>query len=654
MKRKPIAIKKKDYSRVLLTELLPYELPVFFSNQKLYSFHTLHRGIAPPLVKKILGLTDPAKFTVPYNYKIERGDGRQRSLSIMHPATQLRFVDFYAKWDSYILNQCSKSEFSLRYPVHVGSVYYEPHLKEDDPLLGDDAGDLAPYMDAEQRTHASTYFYYARYNQIWKFFDSTEFRRIEQDFRSLLRLDVSKCFQSIYTHSISWAVRSKYFAKKNIKATTFDSSFDELMQGANWSETNGILIGPEVSRIFAEVILQQIDADVKVELSAAGIYPEHICIRRYVDDYLVFYRSEEASRRAKEIIERCLEKYKLSLNEAKMEVLHSPLITSLSIARDAIKELLTDRIGGLFDWSLSDKEGDDSPKRTSTQVTERSADLLIRALKANIKTHSASYSTISPYALGIVSKVLHRALRRLTKANIASLDAHHLYMTLSYVIEVAFFLYRMDVRVNTTYKIASILVAANEIADKFGSVGKIIRQEILDHGSSVLRQASQATVGICEVSSLLTCLFFVGGHDAVSPADLARSLRLDMEQERPSYFQIVTALYCAKDKVEYSRVREAACSRAKRFFHEATEDPHLQTETTLLFFDVLSCPYVDGQTKTLAVDAMSTAISKKKLALNETNQVKNFVAKHLGFCDWELADELPLMLRRKELKPAYD
>jgi hypothetical protein len=307
VKRKPIAIKKKDYSRVLLTELLPYELPIFFSNHKLHDFDSSDHSASPTLVKKLLGLTEAMRFTIPYNYKIERGDGRQRSISIIHPATQLRFVEFYAKWDAYILNQCSKSDFSLRCPVHVGSVYYESHMKNDEPLLGDDAGDLAPFMDAEQRTHASSYFYYARYNQIWKFFDSTEFRRIEQDFRSLLRLDVSKCFQSIYTHSISWAVKSKTFAKKNIKATTFDGSFDELMQSANWSETNGILVGPEVSRIFAEVILQQIDADVKVELVRLEMIPEKVCIRRYVDDYLVFYSSEDAGLLAKEVIEACLE-----------------------------------------------------------------------------------------------------------------------------------------------------------------------------------------------------------------------------------------------------------------------------------------------------------------------------------------------------------
>jgi hypothetical protein len=52
------------------------------------------------------------------------------------------------------------------------------------------------------------------------------------------------------------------------------------MQEANWGETNGILIGPEVSRIFAEAIMQSIDVDVQRNLgSVAG----RVAIRRYVE-----------------------------------------------------------------------------------------------------------------------------------------------------------------------------------------------------------------------------------------------------------------------------------------------------------------------------------------------------------------------------------
>ena len=43
-------------------------------------------------------------------------------------------------------------------------------------------------------------------------------------------------------------------------------AFDNLMQSVNARETNGIVIGPEFSRIFAEIILQYIDQKVEQEL----------------------------------------------------------------------------------------------------------------------------------------------------------------------------------------------------------------------------------------------------------------------------------------------------------------------------------------------------------------------------------------------------
>lgn len=650
MKRKPIAIRKKDAARVLLTELLPYELPIFFSNHRLYEFISDPPNSIPDLLKDLLGMRASPRFTIPFNFKIERGDGRKRTLSIIHPASQLKFIDFYATWDHYIINQCSKSDYSLRRPVQVGSVYFESSLEEEEPALADEAGDLAPSSAKEQRTHASSYFYYASYNQIWKFYDSTEFRRLEQNYRRLLRLDVSKCFQSIYTHSISWAVRDKAFAKKNKDAESFDKSFDALMQGANWNETNGILVGPEVSRLFAEVILQQVDDDVATHLSDTGIDPSQLRIRRYVDDYLVFFNSGEASSAARAAIEVSLEKYKLSINDAKTETLESPLISDLSIARDAVRDLLRERIAYQFIW-VGQKPGVAlAPVRPPT---ERSADRLIRALKAAIKANKASYSTISPYALGLISRVLYRASKGLTKDVVASQNPHHLYQKLSYVLETAFFLYRMDVRVNTTYRVASILLTIADMADKFGNTGRIVRQEIVDHGVSVLKQAHRAGIGDCEISSLLASLFYIGGPSSVAEADVIEVLRMDDSSES-SYFKVVTALFCAQGKASYGALSEAACDAAERLFERRKADIHLDAEATLLFFDIVSCPFARDSTKELAMSTFSGSFGYKQMSVGDMNFLKKFTANHLSFCDWRSTDELPALLRRKELKPAYD
>ncbi len=262
-KLKPVAT--TDPARILLTEVLPYELPVYFSDLKLHAL--LSSGVLPPEtppgVRKLLSLASRGKRgrrpTVPYEYRIQRSNGKLRTLSIMHPANQLEFIRFYKDYDSYILNVCARSEFSLRRPVHVASAFAERDFLDPDAEEPAAVGDPAPSLDSVQRSYASSYFYYARYSQVWKFYDSTEFRRLEQDFRHLLLLDIAECFPSLYTHSLSWALRGKEFSKLHKNAYSFDGELDSLMQSANWGETNGVLIGPGISRLFAEIVLQDID-----------------------------------------------------------------------------------------------------------------------------------------------------------------------------------------------------------------------------------------------------------------------------------------------------------------------------------------------------------------------------------------------------------
>jgi hypothetical protein len=68
---------------------------------------------------------------------------------------------------------------------------------------------------------------------------------------------------------VSWALLDKSAIKKFLadSKNTFGDKFDTLMQKLNFNETNGIVIGPEFSRIFAEIILQKIDVNVKADLA---------------------------------------------------------------------------------------------------------------------------------------------------------------------------------------------------------------------------------------------------------------------------------------------------------------------------------------------------------------------------------------------------
>lgn len=94
---------------------------------------------------------------------------------------------------------------------------------------------------------------------------------------------------------MTWAVKGKDIAKKNTKAKTFENDFDHLMQHANYNETNGIIVGPEISRIFAEIILQAVDLAILRELKEQYGYKlgRDYEIRRYVDDSYVYATSRE-------------------------------------------------------------------------------------------------------------------------------------------------------------------------------------------------------------------------------------------------------------------------------------------------------------------------------------------------------------------------
>lgn len=118
--------------------------------------------------------------------------------------------------------------------------------------------------------------------------------RLEQKFHFMMNMDIASCFYHIYTHSIAWAIKGKECAKNNIDAISFETTFDKLMQRSNYNETNGILVGPEVSRIFAEIIFQRIDLNVlnilrEKNLKLGSDYE----IRRYVDDHFIFANKKE-------------------------------------------------------------------------------------------------------------------------------------------------------------------------------------------------------------------------------------------------------------------------------------------------------------------------------------------------------------------------
>lgn len=113
----------------------------------------------------------------------------------------------------------------------------------------------------------------------------------------------------------------------------------------NYDETNGIVIGPEFSRLFAEVILQYIDTCVERDLLQKGYRwnVDYLCYR-YVDDHFFFYNQPDVLETARTSYGKHLNEYKMTIGTEKTEDFERPFITPISRAKLAIDRLLSENI----------------------------------------------------------------------------------------------------------------------------------------------------------------------------------------------------------------------------------------------------------------------------------------------------------------------
>ena len=141
-------------------------------------------------------------------------------------------------------------------------------------------------------------------------------------YRYCLKVDIANFYNSIYTHSISWAICGKEEAKKMFfgkitksKDYILSEELDTHMCSLKSNETNGIIVGPYTSRIFSEILLAKVDQ----ELGNLNLR-----FTRYVDDYNFYFKSRLEIQNNLPKIQAVLSKYNLALNESKTEILEFP------------------------------------------------------------------------------------------------------------------------------------------------------------------------------------------------------------------------------------------------------------------------------------------------------------------------------------------
>lgn len=122
-------IKKNDYLRILVTETLPDETPLIFSNDGFYKNclvqqKTNNKVFQHIFDKLIKGDNSNCPYTIPYLYKIRKNSLEFRRLALLHPIAQWQIKEFYIKYDKLICYFCSRSPASIRTPYKVAGTYF--------------------------------------------------------------------------------------------------------------------------------------------------------------------------------------------------------------------------------------------------------------------------------------------------------------------------------------------------------------------------------------------------------------------------------------------------------------------------------------------------------------------------------------------------
>lgn len=96
------------------------------------------------------------------------------------------------------------------------------------------------------------------------------------------------------THTFKWLIGKDVNDTKDFKNTNIYTTIDRILQNINTRTSNGIVVGPEFSRMIAEILLQAIDRTVYSKLLNSGkAVGENYNVYRFVDDIFIFAESEE-------------------------------------------------------------------------------------------------------------------------------------------------------------------------------------------------------------------------------------------------------------------------------------------------------------------------------------------------------------------------
>ena len=628
--------------RVLLTEVLPYELPLVLNNEAFYE-NMQDEKIRSLFLSVFNGRVKNGDWTIPFDYNIRRTGGeRSRKLSLMHPMTQLDCVEHYAKYDDYMINLCSRSPYSIRYIDKKAKCVFPPVETADDETPDDVMERPIEVEDEVIETRYRSYFKYEKYDLVYKYFESGDNLRLEQKYPHMMFLDVTCCFYHIYTHSIAWAVKGKAIAKGSTNKDTFENDFDHLMQHTNYNETNGIIVGPEISRIFAEIILQAVDLAIMRQLKEQYRYSlgHDYEIRRYVDDSYVYATSKEILEHIITAYQEQLAFYKMDINKSKLEFHQRPFTTGVSDAKREVNRMVAEfkekylKINDEGQYS----KGINKDMSVFTSFTKQ--------FRSITHQFQLNYGALNKYTLTLLLRQIRIELKAGRIPSQGLLTAYA---------EIAFYIFSLDMHTTASYRLCSILECLIRWSEK--NPDKTVGQELVNRYRREAKRvmdiyvagSSEVNMNLEALNILITLNRLIDYKLPIGQLESLFSVKIDTGEgfDKLNYFQICTLLYVIENESVYKSIKDLLETEIIRRI--SCKEELIKSDNAHLFFDMMTCPYVKKN--------VGMNLVKNCNGGSESNAYKKraeLAKPGRWFFDWDKSHALASFLIKKEYHSPYE
>lgn len=667
MKNKKNIIKRSDYDRILISETLPFETPIIFSNDGLYN---LIKGFeaTTEINKKIINelvfdKQEKSTYTIPYLYKTKKNANEYRRLALLHPTSQWKLRCFYEKYQELILHYCSLSPCSIRAPEKVAGSFYTKSSWEN---LYQYKSEKVTLSELDNKTkHAPTFFSYRGYDRLYKFFNSKKYIELEKQYQIMMTLDVAKCFDSIYTHSLDWAVKSKSFTKKHVKiSTTFAQNFDKITRHGNHNETHGIPIGPESSRIFAEMIFQDIDIRTINRLKDLK-FGEDYTFYRYVDDVYIFAHDKKTIQKVYDVYSDVLLSFNLHTNKSKSSTFHRPFLTNKSQLIFEVSNHTNEFLAKLL---VKGETGNLKPTKIFSKwnLTRNYID----TLKSLCLNHSSDYDEIATFVIAVLTARIKKIIS--FNNEIGDNTTEELYLDcFEILVELLFFLFSVAPSVGSSYKLSTSIILICRFAKKhLTKYSNTILHFIYTLSTQLLSEQSRKDqvdnidgfVNL-EYMNLMLALRELGNEFLIPPKTIENLFFIQRNSKNKngetylnlSYFTIISCLFYIKDDLQYSEIKNKILASVKEKLKDLS-DIKIDSEKAYLFIDVIHCPYIPKSFKKCLIDKFYESlgiISDDKKPSNKT--LEEFIKasdNDFWHTNWKEIDLLN-SLEKKELTRVY-